>query len=75
MLFIVECKTWGREYEKALADTINDGGQLFSYWQQEQACRWLVLYSSDIRNNKIEYKAPVIDCSDDKNIILLSKKR
>ena len=74
MLFIVECKTWGREYEKALADTINDGGQLFSYWQQEQACRWLVLYSSDIRNNKIEYKAPVIDCSDDKNIILLSKK-
>ena len=74
MLFIVECKTWGREYEKALADTVNDGGQLFSYWQQEQACRWLVLYSSDIKNNKVEYKAPVIDCSDDKNIILLSKK-
>lgn len=74
MLFIIECKTWGREYEKALADTINDGGQVFSYWQQEQACRWLVLYSSDIRNNKVEYKAPVIDCSDDKNVILLSKK-
>lgn len=32
MLFIVECKTWGREFDKALSDTKNDGAQLFSYW-------------------------------------------
>lgn len=34
-LFIIECKTYGKEYEKALKDTIHDGAQLFSYWQQE----------------------------------------
>ena len=74
MLLIIECKTWGREFEKALNNTKNDGAQLFSYWQQEQACKWLVLYASDYKSDCIEYKSPTIDCSDDANIILLSKK-
>ena len=74
MLFIVECKTWGKEFDKALSNTRNDGAQLFSYWQQEQSCKWLVLYASDLKGCAIEYKAPTIDCSDDANIILLAKK-
>lgn len=74
MLFIVECKTWGREFDKALSDTKVDGGQLFSYWQQEQSCKWLVLYASDFKDGAIIYKAPAIDCSDDANILLLAKK-
>ena len=74
MLFIIECKTWGREFDKALNDTKNDGAQLFSYWQQEQSCRWLVLYASEFKGDAVEYKAPTIDCSDDANIILLAKK-
>lgn len=74
MLFIVECKTAGREFEKAYTDTQNDGGQLFSYWQQERSTKWLVLYTSDIADTGIIYKAPTIDCSDDPNIIALAKK-
>lgn len=75
MLLIIECKTWGREFEKALKDTFNDGAQLFSYWQQEQSTKWLVLYASDLNSNdEIVYKAPTISCTDDANIILLSKK-
>ncbi len=74
MLFIVECKTWGKEFDKALSDTKIDGGQLFSYWQQEQSCKWLVLYASDFKDEAIIYKAPTIDCSDDANILLLAKK-
>lgn len=74
MLFIIECKTWGKEFYKALNDTKNDGAQLFSYWQQEQSCRWLVLYASDFKDGKVDYKAPTIDCSDDANIILSAKK-
>ena len=74
MLVIIECKTWGREFDKALNNTKNDGAQLFSYWQQEQSCKWLVLYASDYKDGGIEYKAPTIDCSDDANIVLLSKK-
>lgn len=74
MLFIIECKTWGREFDKALNDTKNDGAQLFSYWQQEQSCKWLVLYASDFKDGEIDYKAPTIGCSDDANIVLLAKK-
>lgn len=74
MLFIIECKTWGKEFDKALNDTKNDGGQLFSYWQQEQSCKWLILYASDFKDGKLNYKAPTIDCSDDANIVLLARK-
>ena len=73
-LFIIECKTYGREYDKALKDTINDGAQLFSYWQQEKYCKWLVLYASTLDGNGIEYKTCSINCSDDKNLIELAKK-
>lgn len=75
MLLIIECKTWGKEFDKALKDTQQDGAQLFSYWQQEQSTKWLVLYSSSIRSEgKIVYKAPTINCSDDANILHLAKR-
>lgn len=36
MLVIIECKTYGKEFEKYYKKTIADGDQLFSYWQQER---------------------------------------
>lgn len=74
MLVIIECKTAGREFNKARKDTLLDGGQLFSYWQQEQSTKWLVLYTSDFFNGQITYIAPTINCSDDQNIVQLAKK-
>ena len=75
MLFIVECKTYGSEYTKEMKNILSDGGQLFSYWQQERGCRWLSLYASNINsNNEIEYTTDSIDCSDDENILNLAKK-
>lgn len=75
MLFIVECKTYGSEYNKEMKNILSDGGQLISYWQQERGCRWLVLYASNINDNdKIEYTTDSIDCSDDENILNLAKK-
>ncbi len=74
MLFIIECKTYGREYQNEYKNTLNDGGQLFSYWQQEGSCKWLVLYASKIADNQIEWIADSIDCSDDNNILASAKK-
>ena len=75
MLFIVECKTFGSEYNKEMKNILSDGGQLISYWQQERGCRWLVLYASNINdNNEIEYTTDSIDCSDDENILNLARK-
>ena len=73
-LFIVECKTFGKEYQKEIANMRNDGGQLFSYWQQERSCQWLILYASDYDGNSIRYMSDSVDCTDDKNILLAAKK-
>lgn len=74
MLCIIECKTFGSEYTKELNNTLIDGGQLFSYWQQERSTKWLVIYSSKLENNEIVYKTESINCSDDANILELSRK-
>lgn len=74
MLFIIECKTYGKEYKKAYDDTFADGGQLFSYWQQETATKWLALYSSDYDGKNVIRNCPVINCTDDPNIVQLAKK-
>ncbi len=53
---------------------MTDGAQLFSYWQQEQSTKWLVLYTSGFNDGKIEYNAPTINCTDDANIELLAER-
>ena len=45
---MIECKTWGEEYEKERNRLIEDGGQLFSYAIQEQTAKYLILYTSRI---------------------------
>lgn len=72
-LFIVECKTEGSEYKKELNQMRADGGQLFSYWQQEKSCKWLVLYASNLDGSKISYTTESVDCSDDANVLIAAK--
>ncbi len=71
VLFIVECKTEGREYSKELKNTETYGRQLFTYWQQERNCNYFVLYTAKLSDGKIQYDTESVDCSDDS--ILLYK--
>ncbi len=73
-LCIIECKTDGTEYKKEYNNTLADGGQIFSYWQQERSCKWLALYASNFDGKKVSYTTDSVDCSDDANIILAAKK-
>lgn len=73
-LLIIECKTWGAEFSKEKKRTEQDGDQLFSYWQQENATQWLALYASEWDGDKIRYKCLVIHCKDDANIAKLAEK-
>ena len=52
---MIECKTWGNEFEKESAKTLKDGGQIFSYYQQDRAAKFLCLYASRLDKKKIEY--------------------
>lgn len=74
MLFILECKTFGGEFKKAVKETKADGGQIFSYWQQERTTKWLGIYASDFKDGSIVYECPVVNCTDDANIAKLAKK-
>ena len=73
-LLIIECKTAGTEYNKEKKNTEEDGGQLFSYWQQENSTRWLALYASDWNDDGLKYKCHVISCKDDANIVKMAEK-
>lgn len=43
---MIECKTWGTEFEKEFKNLNKDGGQLFTYFQQDNNTDILVLYAS-----------------------------
>lgn len=62
-IFIIECKTFGAEYNQELANMQADGGQLFSYWQQEQNCQWLMLYASDF-DSDLKFSAASVPCNE-----------
>lgn len=74
MLLIIECKTFGTEHNKALKELKEDGGQLFSYWQQERSTQWLSLYTSDFQEGNVVYENKIIHCVDDDEVRKLAKK-
>ncbi|MDD7384958.1 MAG: N-6 DNA methylase [Actinomycetaceae bacterium] len=71
---IIECKTAGTEYKKAHRQLMNDGGQLFSYRQQEGSARWLSLYTSDFKDGQVSYETEVIAAYDDPQKVKQAEK-
>lgn len=73
---IIECKTMGKEFDNAKKDLFNDseGNQLFSYAAQARSVKWLCLYASDYKDEKIITKEEIIKFEDDKNISDLKQK-
>lgn len=59
-LLIIECKTLGREFDKAWRNTLQDGGQLFSYAQQISETQFLCLYTSGFENGAVNYQSHII---------------
>lgn len=74
-LLIIECKTAGREFDKAWKDTLDDGGQLFSYIEQEKAVEFVCLYASDFDEAKKEIRIyqRIISHKDNEQILTDSK--
>ena len=68
LYLIIECKTYGKEYINALTELNSDGGQLFSYLQQERSAKWLMLYASTFKENTVVFISETISIIDDPNI-------
>lgn len=64
-LLIIECKTWGKEFEKEQKKIIDNGGQLFSYLQQDKNTRYLCLYASGLSG----YQSAIVKIKDRKEDI------
>ncbi|MFN9727484.1 N-6 DNA methylase [Acidovorax sp.] len=71
-LLIIECKTAGREFEKAWKDTLEDGAQLISYVEQEKATQFICLYASefDAKAGKVLTSQRIISVKDNPQILL-----
>lgn len=58
---LIECKTYGKEYQKELAKIHKDGGQLFTYFQLSGGkADVIMLYASTLKGSKIVYVNDVI---------------
>lgn len=70
-LLIIECKTFGKEFDKAWKDTLADGAQLFSYIEQEKATQFVCLYASefDEKANIIKLQQRIISAKDNAKIL------
>lgn len=70
-LLIIECKTPGKEFEKAWGETQSDGGQLFSYIEQEKDVEFVCLYASDFIENTgdISFHQRIISHKDNEQIL------
>ena len=63
---LIECKTYGKEYNKESAKIHKDGGQLFTYFQLSGSkADVLMLYASELKGNKFVYVNEIIKIEDD----------
>lgn len=63
---LIECKTYGKAYNKELAKIRKDGGQLFTYFQLSGGkADVLMLYASELKGNKFVYVNEIIKIEDD----------
>ncbi|MEI6349399.1 MAG: restriction endonuclease subunit S [Bacteroidota bacterium] len=50
---LIECKTYGKEFDKEFSRIKKDGGQLFTYFKFSNKADLLMLYASQLSNNEI----------------------
>jgi type I restriction enzyme M protein len=62
---MIECKTWGKEYDKETSKMFADGGQLFTYFKNATSAKHLCLYTSSLIDGKVEYANCIVDVAED----------
>lgn len=62
---LIECKTYGKEFDLALKKLNKDGGQLFTYFKFSNNADVLMLYTSKLGKLQIDYQNAIINIEDD----------
>jgi type I restriction enzyme M protein len=61
---MIECKTWGKEFDNEVKNTHKDGGQLFTYFQNDTNADYLMLYASHLTGGGVKYCCEIIKIED-----------
>ena len=62
---LIECKTYGKEFDREFARMKSNGGQLFTYFKFSNKADVIVLYASELINDKIVYRNEIVKIEDD----------
>lgn len=65
---MIECKTYGHEYDEEKNKLLSNGGQIFTYYVQDRSAEIIGIYSSKIENDSANYISEQIQTKNlDKN--------
>ena len=62
---MIECKTWGTEFDKEFKNLEKNGGQLFTYFQQDKDAEVIMLYASELDGIEIKYRNEIVKIEED----------
>jgi len=62
---LIECKTYGKEFDKEFSRMKKDGGQLFTYFKFSNKADVIMLYASELKGNEIVYRNEIVKIEDD----------
>lgn len=62
---LIECKTYGKEFDKEFTRMKKDGGQLFTYFKFSNKADVIMLYASEIKGEEIIYHNEIVKIEDD----------
>jgi type I restriction enzyme M protein len=65
---LIECKTFGREFDEAKKKLQENGGQLFTYFKFSNKADVIMLYASHLQGDKVVYQNEIIPIKDDYRI-------
>jgi type I restriction enzyme M protein len=61
---MIECKQWST-FDKASEKMQKDGGQLFTYFQQDRHTSYLMLYTSQLVQDQVDYRNEIVKIEED----------
>lgn len=62
---LIECKTYGKEFDKAVTKLNKDGGQLFTYFKFSNKADVIMLYTSELQGKEFVYKNEIVKIEED----------
>ena len=62
---MIECKTWGTEFDKEFKNLEKNGGQLFTYFQQDKNADVILLYASELDGEAVKYRNEIVKIEED----------